>query len=288
MAEGLSGVATPKSRARSAGPRGAQAAASVSGSNDSPTAADTATAANTRRGRSDRSASGRSDEPEAKPRRGLGGWLRRAKDDDEADEYRKVHASNESADNSADKASRPPTGDRRGQRAEAKATRLAQSAKAKEERLAQRAQAKEDRLAAKRSTARHDDKDATHPGTPRRWLAKVPKPKLPKLPKLARQKLPETSEPKQGGWLSGLKFPSIGLSALRLKPPEEGEDRRTAAVPAEKLRPVNEARPLPGTKSSHVDNFDDDDDEDGHDGRPLSKAERKRLRRNQQQGRRVA
>ena len=53
------------------------------------------------------------------------------------------------------------------------------------------------------------------------------------------------------------------------------------------MRPVNVQRPLPGTEANDDDAFDDEDENDS-DGRPLSKAERKRMRRLQQQNRRSA
>lgn len=294
---------------KTASRRAAQAAATVGTSNtdrhgDPATAApatpartataDMAPTTSSRRSKSARPAIESGNENNPKQRRGLGGWLRRPKDNDEAEEYRKVTDSGGPGDRSADASSAGSSSERRAQRAEAKAASRAQAAQAKQERLAERVLAKEERQAAKRPAGGGESGETADGGTPRRWMSKLPRPKLPKL---ARPKLPKIPKPKLGGWTSRLKLPSIGLSALRLQPPEEAEEGQSAAASTQKMRPVNAARPLPGTnqsgtnlpgtKSSQVDNYDDDDDDD-HDGRPLSKAERKRQRRDQQQGRRAA
>ncbi|MEO8272424.1 MAG: hypothetical protein ABI557_22130, partial [Aureliella sp.] len=206
----------------------------------------------------------------ARPQRakssGWGGWLRRGKDDDEAVEYRKVTSGGE-----------------------ASADRRAQRAAAKELKATQRAQAQE----ARRVTKNNDtaDKEQLKPG--RRWLPKITRPKLPNLVRSqsnqsskAKEKEPQS---KSGSVWSRLKMPSISLSALRLQPPEEADHSKRPAAASQPMRPVSDNRPLPGSNSSDVDSFDDDDeDESDSDGRPLSKAERKRMRRLQQQNRRSA
>lgn len=312
LAAGAAAVGTSsQSLGKTTSRRAAQAAAAAVGASDTASHAEPATAApatpartaataeaavatSSRRSKSSQPADGSGNESKAKQRRGLGGWLRRPKDNDEAEEYRKVTDSGESSNKSAETSSAGSSSERRAQRAEAKATRRNQAAQAKQERLAERVLAKEERRAAKRPAGGGKSGEAADEGTPRRWMSKLPRPKLPKL---ARPKLPKIPKPKLGGWTSRLKLPSIGLSALRLQPPEEAEEGQSAAAAAPKMRPVNAARPLPGTnqsgtnlpgtKSSQVDNYDDDDDDD-QDGRPLSKAERKRQRRDQQQGRRAA
>lgn len=190
---------------------------------------------------------------------GWGSWLRRGKDDDQADEYRKVGASDAAPISS------------RAQRAEAKA--------------AQRAQAKETKEASRAAKSSRAANDAEQPNSGRRWLPKLARPTLPKLP---RPRLPKVPKPKLGGLWSRMKVPSIGLSALRLQPPED-DDRPNSAAAPQSMRPVNEQRPLPGTEANYDDGFDDEDESDSDgDGRPLSKAERKRMRRLQQQNRRSA
>lgn len=220
---------------------------------------------------------------------GWGGWLRRGKDDDQADEYCKVSSGNEAS------------GDRRAQRAVAK-----------ELKAAQRSQAKQARLADKNKGAA----DAEQPKSARRWLPKLSRPTLPKLTRTKSPKPPKDSAPqhnrsqtkpsqdkapkdkapkekapkeKSGGLWSRLKVPSISLSALRLQPPDESIGSKRPIAEPQSMRPVSENRPLPDTRSSYVDSFDDDEENDADgDGRPLSKAERKRMRRLQQQNRRSA
>ncbi|MCA9133058.1 MAG: hypothetical protein KDA45_07875 [Planctomycetales bacterium] len=199
------------------------------------------------------------------------GWLRKPKDDDEADEYRKLTAK------AGKKDDRQPTGELR-----------------EDESLPGDEQA--------------DSLPET--GARRRWLpsrpklpavklprmklptAKLPKAKLPgikmpsmKMPsmRIPRPKLP--ARPRLGSLLSVFRLPKFKLPSLRLPPPEEMEST-TIREPHPKLAEVNDRRPLPNTApTSAVDDYDDD--EDGAQ-RSLSKAERKRLRRQQQQQRRSA
>ncbi len=207
---------------------------------------------------------------------GWGGWLRRAKDDDQADEYRKVNAGSQAA-----------------------ADRRAQRAAAKELKANQRSQAKEARLTAKSKGSA----DAEQPSTGRRWLPKISRPTFPKIArrqsstddvpkaKVPKVKVPKvkSGDPKSGGLWSRLKIPSISLSALRLQPPDDSDNPKQPAAAPQAMRPASENRPLPSTNASYVDSFDDDDENDADsDGRPLSKAERKRMRRLQQQNRRSA
>jgi len=185
---------------------------------------------------------------------GLGGWLRRAKDNDDAEEYRKVSSAKSNA------------------------------------------------------TVEQDTEAGEKPG--RRWLPKLPRPKLPvariprpklSLPKFSRSKAADSLAPpeklaqtktkeKRPGWLSRIKLPTVSLSALKLQPPSEQSDSTfPPQTPGrlKELQPVsNTARPLPGTQP--VDDQEAYFEEDEQDGRQLSKAERKRLRRNQQPPRRSA
>lgn len=79
------------------------------------------------------------------------------------------------------------------------------------------------------------------------------------------------------------------LDGLKLKPPGE-EDRQDPKPAAKSVAsgpvPVKPSQALPSTQS-HVEE-DDDYDDDTSNGRPLSKAERKRLKRMQQDDRRAA
>ncbi|MCA9157635.1 MAG: hypothetical protein KDA51_13935 [Planctomycetales bacterium] len=223
------------------------------------------------------------EKPAARPQNakssGWGGWLRRGKNDDQADEYRKVSAGIEAS------------GDRRAQRAAAKELKATQRSQAKQARLADKNQ----------GTA-----DAEQPTSARRWLPKLSRPTLPKITRPRSPKPPKDTAPprnpsqakalqakaiqdKSGGLWSRLKVPSISLSAFRLQPPDESVGSKRPATEPQPMRPVSENRPLPDTHSSYVDSFDDDEENDADsDGRPLSKAERKRMRRLQQQNRRSA
>jgi hypothetical protein len=185
---------------------------------------------------------------------GFGGWLRRAKDNDEAEEYRKVSSAKSNA------------------------------------------------------TTEQDTEAVEKPG--RRWLPKLPRPKLPvariprpklSLPKFSRSAAADSQSPpektaqtktkeKRPGWLSRIKLPTVSLSALKLQPPSEQSDSTFSPQTPGRLKEVqpvsNNARPLPGTQP--VEDQDAYFDQDEQDGRQLSKAERKRLRRNQQPPRRSA
>ena len=85
-----------------------------------------------------------------------------------------------------------------------------------------------------------------------------------------------------------LKTMRIGIF-LRLKPPGE-EDRQDPKTATKSVAsgpvPVKPSQTLPSTQS-HIEE-DDDYDDDTSNGRPLSKAERKRLKRMQQDDRRAA
>jgi len=79
------------------------------------------------------------------------------------------------------------------------------------------------------------------------------------------------------------------FDGLKLRPP--GEDRSKDKQSAAKSMsngpvPVKQNQALPSTQSSADD--EEDNDDEGSNGRPLSKAERKRLRRTQQDDRRAA
>jgi len=101
-----------------------------------------------------------------------------------------------------------------------------------------------------------------------------------------------TSEPSTEGsgkrsWMS---FPSFRpklfgmLDGFKLKPPVEqkGPD---ATINSSKPVSIQQGQVLPSTRS--VEN-DDEDSDDDYSGRPMSKAERKKLRRTQQEDRRAA
>ena len=99
--------------------------------------------------------------------------------------------------------------------------------------------------------------EAADQSTRRTWIPKLGRPKMPSLPK-----------PNMGGLLS-----KFQLSGLRLQPPEDSEDSAEDQGPAEVQN-----RSLPSTEPASADAGD-------APARPLTKAERKRMRRMQQKNR---
>lgn len=148
--------------------------------------------------------------PRANKSSRLTGWLRKPKDSDEPEEYRKVKPQNETGN--------MPTRRER--------------------------------------NAVEDDDGEEHPR--KSWMPKLSRPKLPSLPKIPR---PKISKPNLGGWFSRFKLPS-----LRLPPPD---------VDSGGIRAVAADDELPGTDSA----------DESDNARPMTKAERKRLRRLQNQNR---
>ena len=99
------------------------------------------------------------------------------------------------------------------------------------------------------------------------------------MPRLSSLKLPRLRLSPRA-WIPKIKLPSLGLSSLRLKPPKsEGENAGSGPEVKRSTQPSN-TRATPQST-------DPDDDVGGEDegGHPMSKAERKRLRRMQQQNR---
>jgi hypothetical protein len=119
----------------------------------------------------------------------------------------------------------------------------------------------EQRKAAKPPSTKSDaSAEGDTPVKKRRWLPQVRMPK-PRLPKVKRLKLPKFSLPK-------LKLPS-----LRLPPPAAtGADAK--GEPSSGLKPVSGGKPLPGTNGPAADSIESN-------SRSLSKAERKRLKKGQ-------
>ncbi len=251
------------------------------------------------------------------------GWLRRPKNDDQADEYRKLSATDRSS--VSPPAARPAT--------QSKMEGDSRPSQSRNQRSTQN-----DGEAAEVSTA----------SSKRSWLPKLSRPKLPR-PKLPGIKLPSIKVPKFGlpkirksqltesqladsqaakpqdarphppqpaktrshkppktdaptsGRSSWFKLPRLSLSAFKLQPPAEGtspgKPQTTASSsapsspsaprrePPQEMRSVDSQRPLPGTQGAAEEMFEPYEDDDDNDGRNLSKAERKRLRRNQQQRR---
>ncbi len=206
------------------------------------------------------------DTGEAKQRRGLGGFFRRGD--------RNAEPSNKDQTQSSPADSAEPASEKKSSRLTSWLRKPKHSDDAEEFRKVTRdaeatAEQQSKRKSRKQSTT-NDEQDGTSNGsTPRRWVPRVPKPKMPKLKKPSF------------GWL-----PKFNLSALRLKPPAEQSDDSGQSVKsngASEQKPVGNQR-LPST-SPQQPNSSSGDSDSSESARPLTKAERKRLRRMQQQNR---
>jgi len=119
------------------------------------------------------------------------------------------------------------------------------------------------------------------------WLpsfaSRTPKePKVPKAPKAVankpdKAKLEEPTARSVRRGLFGM------LDGLKLKPPTDESAKRDSA-PLTKPVPIKPGQQMPSTQSES----DDDDGDDDYSGRPMSKADRKKLRRQNQDDRRAA
>jgi hypothetical protein len=139
-----------------------------------------------------------------------------------------------------------------------KAARAAEQLAAKNEKI----RLKEELRQAKKTSAANAKVSGEGEATQKRsWMPKLSIPKL-KMPSIPRPKMPK------------LRLPKLKLPSLRLPPPESSStaEDRTAAKP--NVRPLPSSKPLPSTNGPAQEGV-----ESG--GRPLSKAERKRLRRMQ-------
>ncbi|MCA9128411.1 MAG: hypothetical protein KDB22_15095 [Planctomycetales bacterium] len=140
-----------------------------------------------------------------------------------------------------------------------------------------------------KSASEADEVEPADTDRPRRsWLPKMPHLKMPRMP-----------SSKLGGLTSRLrmpKLPSIKLPSLRLPPPEQDDG---ALGDPTSLKKVRQDRPIPNTNSpttssvgknsaAYNQQTDSQDPESGDLSRPMTKAERKRLRRIQQQRDRAA
>lgn len=139
-----------------------------------------------------------------------------------------------------------------------KAARAAEKSAAKNERLRLKEEQRQQR---KQPAASVRAAEGSESATQRKWMPKLSFPKL-KIPNLPRPKMPKIGLPK-------LKLPS-----LRLPPPESTAqtENRTAGKPDG--RPLPAGKPLPSTNGPAQEELESS-------GRPLSKAERKRLKRQQ-------
>ena len=115
------------------------------------------------------------------------------------------------------------------------------------------------------------------------WLSLASrKPKAPSEQKVVAKKTEKTSvdEPASKSGRRGL----FGmLDGLKLKPPTEDSAKKDSN-PSAKPVPIKQGQQIPSTQP---DSDDEDGDED-YSGRPMSKADRKKLRRQGQDDRRAA
>ena len=115
------------------------------------------------------------------------------------------------------------------------------------------------------------------------WLSFASrKPQEPREPKVATKKTERASvdEPVANSGRRGL----FGmLDGLKLKPPSE-ETTRQNSQPLTKPVPIKQGQQIPSTQADN----DDEDGDDDYSGRPMSKADRKKLRRQNLDDRRAA
>jgi hypothetical protein len=178
-------------------------------------------------------------EKDSKSKTGWSSWLRKPKDDGQAEEFRKLKSD-----------------------AKTSGTTSSQSAQPSKEKSAEGQ-------------------------TKRRWIPGFSRTKETNEQE-PRTKPSSTSQPAAGGIFSKIRMPKFKLPSLRLPPPDESSGQ--AATSERKTRPVDTNRPLPNTQSNRQVNSGGGQAEsvDDDNSRPLSKAERKRLRRMQQQEKRAA
>ncbi len=174
----------------------------------------------------------------------LGRLVGRSNKSDDAPEYRKVEKAEKAAQLAAD--------------------RLA----AKNEKMRLAEEKRQNKATMKANNADEND------GTKRSgWLPKMSMPKV-KMPSVPKPKMPKLSMPKFG-------LPKLKLPSLRLPPPESSSsgDTQDQKKPDKKpdIRPLPTSKPLPSTNGPAQQALE-------NGGRPLSKAERKRLRRMQDDG----
>lgn len=115
------------------------------------------------------------------------------------------------------------------------------------------------------------------------WLSFASgKPQEPREPKVAAKKTERASvdEPAAKSGRRGL----FGmLDGLKLKPPTE-ETTKQNSQPLTKPVPIKQGQQIPSTQTDSDEEYGDDD----YSGRPMSKADRKKIRRQQQDDRRAA
>jgi hypothetical protein len=133
-------------------------------------------------------------------------------------------------------------------------------------------------LESKKTNAQPENEDQSKK---RSWI------RLPKMPKISMPALPKIGLPK----MPKLKMPKLKLPSLRLPPPEPmapTANNPSSAAAKENEHPV--FKPIPSNKPFPTTNGPAQESIDANGGRPLSKAERKKLKRgiDDQEGQRRA
>jgi len=131
-------------------------------------------------------------------------------------------------------------------------------------------------------TASEQGSSSSDAANKKSWLSfaskKTSVPKEPKVVAKKPEKSVATDTAKSGRrGLFGM------LDGLKLKPPTEDSVNKDSA-PSTKPVPINQKQPIPSTQP----NSDEEDGDDDYSGRPLSKADRKKLRRQGLDDRRAA
>ena len=144
-------------------------------------------------------------------------------------------------------------------------------------------------VAAAKQPASKESKDGTTAEVEKKksWLSfGSGKPKEPKAAKTVTKKSENPSNDKSNSNEPASKSGRRGLfgmlDGLKLKPPSDEAEKKDSA-PLTKPVPIKQGQPIPSTQSDSEDDGDDD-----YSGRPLSKADRKKLRRQGQDDRRAA
>ncbi len=147
-----------------------------------------------------------------------------------------------------------------------KATRVAEQLAAKNEKLRLKEEQRQAKTAAAASARAASQGDSSKK---RSWMPKLSIPKL-KMPTLPRPKMPKIGMPKIS--MPKMGMPKLKLPSLRLPPPDAPSTSENRAPGKSEIRPLPTSKPMPTTNGPTQESM-----ESG--GRPLSKAERKRLKR---------
>ncbi len=154
--------------------------------------------------------------------------------------------------------------------------------------MGDKATAKQTVAADKQTLAKESKEGSTEESAKKKsWLSfGSSKPKEPKAAKPIAKKTEKPSSEKANSDEPASKSGRRGLfgmlDGLKLKPPTDEVDKKESA-PVTKPVPIKQGQSIPSTQSDNEDDGDDD-----YSGRPMSKADRKKLRRQGLDDRRAA